>query len=143
MPAAKNLVVIMSDEHNPKVAGYAGHPVFATPHLDRSAAAGTRFTSAYTPSPICVPARASFITGQPVHRHHAWDNAIAYGGVPPGWSHMLRAGPLREGDNVRGKRRDSMLLAGGVLAGASCRTPMTLYDVCATMRQVGASRDPE
>ena len=91
MPAAKNLVVIMSDEHNPKVAGYAGHPVIATPHLDRLAAAGTRFTSAYTPSPICVPARASFITGQPVHRHHAWDNAIAYGGVPPGWSHMLRA----------------------------------------------------
>lgn len=91
MPTAKNLIVIMSDEHNPKVAGYAGHPVISTPNLDRVAAAGTRFTAAYTPSPICVPARASFITGQPVHRHRAWDNAIAYGGVPPGWSHMLRA----------------------------------------------------
>ena len=90
MPSAKNLIVIMSDEHNPKVAGYAGHPVISTPNLDRVAAAGTRFTSAYTPSPICVPARASFITGQPVHVHRAWDNAIAYGGVPPGWAHMLR-----------------------------------------------------
>ena len=90
MPAAKNLIVIMSDEHNPKVAGYAGHPVIETPHLDRIAAAGTRFTAAYTPSPICVPARASFITGRPVHEHLAWDNAIAYGGTPPGWSHMLR-----------------------------------------------------
>ncbi len=90
MPSAKNLIVIMSDEHNPKVAGYAGHPVISTPHLDRVAAAGTRFTAAYTPSPICVPARASFITGQPVHVHQAWDNAIAYGGVPPGWAHMLR-----------------------------------------------------
>ncbi|MSP00382.1 MAG: sulfatase [Acetobacteraceae bacterium] len=90
MPSAKNLIVIMSDEHNPKVAGYAGHPVISTPHLDRIAASGTRFTSAYTPSPICVPARASFITGLPVHKHRAWDNAIAYDGRIPGWSHMLR-----------------------------------------------------
>ncbi len=90
MPSAKNLIVVMSDEHNPKVAGYAGHTIISTPHLDRVAAAGTRFAAAYTPSPICVPARASFITGQPVHVHRAWDNAIAYGGVPPGWAHMLR-----------------------------------------------------
>ena len=90
MPSAKNTIVIMSDEHNPKVSGYAGHPVVSTPHLDRLAASGTRFTSAYTPSPICVPARASFITGLPVHRHHAWDNAIAYDGRIPGWAHMLR-----------------------------------------------------
>jgi choline-sulfatase len=90
MPSVKNLIVIMSDEHNPFVAGYAGHPVIETPHLDRLAAGGTRFTAAYTPSPICVPARASFITGQPVHEHRAWDNAIAYGGTPPGWAHMLR-----------------------------------------------------
>jgi choline-sulfatase len=90
MPAPKNLIVIMSDEHNPKVAGHAGHPVVATPHLDQIAARGTRFTAAYTPSPICVPARASFITGLPVWRHRAWDNAIAYDGKIPGWSHMLR-----------------------------------------------------
>ena len=90
MQAAKNLIVIMSDEHNPKVMGHAGHPVITTPHLDRIAASGTRFTAAYTPSPICVPARASFITGLPVHQHHAWDNAIAYDGTIPGWSHMLR-----------------------------------------------------
>ena len=90
MPSAKNLLVIMSDEHNPKVSGHAGHPVVSTPHLDWLAASGTRFTSAYTPSPICVPARASFITGLPVHRHHAWDNAIAYDGRIPGWASMLR-----------------------------------------------------
>lgn len=90
MPSAKNLIIIMSDEHNPKVSGYAGHPVITTPHLDRIAAAGTNFTAAYTPSPICVPARAAFITGRPVHQNHAWDNAIAYDGAMPGWSHMLR-----------------------------------------------------
>jgi len=82
----QNLLVIMSDEHNPKIAGYAGHPVIGTPTLDAFAAHGTCFTAAYTPSPICVPARASLATGLPVHRHRAWDNAIAYDGRIPGWA---------------------------------------------------------
>jgi len=69
----QNLLVLMSDEHNPKIAGYAGHPIISTPALDTLAARGSRFTAAYTPSPICVPARASLATGLPVHRHHAWD----------------------------------------------------------------------
>jgi choline-sulfatase len=90
MASARNLVVIMSDEHNPKVAGYAGHPVVSTPALDRLAASGTRFTAAYTPSPICVPARAAFATGLPTHRTRAWDNAIAYDGSIPSWHRMLR-----------------------------------------------------
>jgi len=90
MPSAKNLIVIMSDEHNPKVAGYAGHPVVSTPTLDQLAASGTRFTAAYTPSPICVPARAAFATGLPTHQTRAWDNAIAYDGTIPSWHRILR-----------------------------------------------------
>ena len=57
-----NLLVLMSDEHNPKFLGAAGHPFVATPNLDALAARGTRFTSAYTTCPICVPARAAFAT---------------------------------------------------------------------------------
>jgi choline-sulfatase len=91
MARAKNLLVIMSDEHNPKAAGYASHPVAATPNLDGLACRGTRFTAAYTPSPICVPARAAFATGLPVHRNGFWDNAIAYDGSIPSWHHALRA----------------------------------------------------
>ncbi len=90
MASPKNLLVIMSDEHNVKLAGYAGHPVVETPRLDELAAAGTRFSAAYTPSPICVPARGAFITGQPVHRSQCWDNAIAYDGSMPSWSRALR-----------------------------------------------------
>jgi choline-sulfatase len=67
----QNLLVIMSDEHNPKVTGYAGHPTISTSALDGLAASGSRFTASYTPSPICVPARASLATGLPVHRHRA------------------------------------------------------------------------
>ncbi len=60
-----------------------------TPNLDALAARGTRFTSAYTNCPICVPARASFATGRYVHETRCWDNAIAYNGQPPTWGHRL------------------------------------------------------
>ena len=87
----KNLLVLMSDEHNPRALGVAGHPLAQTPHLDRLAAQGTRFTSAYTTSPICVPARAGFATGKYPHQIGYWDNADAYDGAVPSWHHLLRA----------------------------------------------------
>ena len=86
-----NLLVIMSDEHQAWAMGCAGHDFVQTPHLDRLAARGTRFTNAYTPSPICVPARAAFATGQHVHQVRLWDNAMPYTGATPGWGHALQA----------------------------------------------------
>ena len=52
-----NLVVVMSDQHNPRVLGCAGDPVIRTPHLDRLAAAGVRFAQTYAGAPLCVPSR--------------------------------------------------------------------------------------
>lgn len=86
-----NVLFIMSDEHNKRVAGCYGHPMIRTPNLDRLAARGTRFAWAYTNCPICVPARASFATGQYVHKIRCWDNAIAYEGQAPSWGHRLMA----------------------------------------------------
>jgi choline-sulfatase len=86
-----NLLFIMSDEHNKRVLGCYGHPMIRTPHLDRLAGRGTRFSDAYTNCPICVPARASFATGQYVHKVRCWDNAIAYDGRAPSWGHRLMA----------------------------------------------------
>jgi len=80
----------MSDEHNPKVLGCAGHPVIHTPNLDRLAARGTLFTSAYTTSPVCIPARAGFACGKYIHQIGFWDNADAYDGSVPSWHHLLR-----------------------------------------------------
>ena len=85
-----NILVLMSDEHNPKYLGAAGHPYIATPNLDALAARGTRFTNAYTTCPICVPARASFATGRYVHDIGFWDNGDAYDGSVRSWHHMLR-----------------------------------------------------
>ena len=86
----QNLLVIVSDEHQARALGCAGHPFVRTPHLDSLAARGTRFTNAYTPSPICVPARAAFATGQYVHQTGHWDNATPYHGTPTGWGHQLQ-----------------------------------------------------
>lgn len=86
-----NFLVIMSDEHNPKVMGHAGHPIIQTPNLDRLSARGTTFTSAYTTSPVCIPARAGFATGKYIHQIGFWDNADAYDGSVPSWHHVLRS----------------------------------------------------
>ena len=90
MTTPKNLLILMSDEHNPKVMGCAGHGIIRTPNLDALAAGGTRFTAAYTTCPLCVPARASFATGRYVHQEGYWDNADGYEGAIPSWHHQLR-----------------------------------------------------
>jgi choline-sulfatase len=96
MPLApKNLLVIMSDEHNPRMLGSAGHSLARTPNLDRLAGRGTRFTAAYCTSPICVPSRAGFATGRYPHQIGYWDNADPYDGAVPSWHHLLRAGGHR------------------------------------------------
>jgi choline-sulfatase len=92
-----NALLILSDEHVHNLMGCAGHPFIRTPNLDALATASTRFSNAYTPSPICVPARASLATGRYVHEIGCWDNAIAYDGKPAGWAqHMSDAGLVVE-----------------------------------------------
>ena len=86
----KNLLIILSDEHNPQAMGCAGHPEVLTPHLDALAAEGTRFTHATCASPICVPARAALATGRHVFEMGYWDNVDAYDGQTPSWHHLLR-----------------------------------------------------
>ncbi len=90
MAKARNVVVIMSDEHDPRMMGCSSHPFVKTPHLDALAARGVRFANAYTPSPICVPARAAFATGMRVNKLRLWDNAMPYTGEQRGWGHVLQ-----------------------------------------------------
>ena len=86
----QNLLVIMSDEHSRKILGCYGNPIVQTPNLDALARRGTRFTDAYTSSPICVPARAAFAVGKYVHQIGFWDNADPYDGSATSWHHTLR-----------------------------------------------------
>ncbi len=53
--SGRNVLIFMADEHARRALGCYGHELVRTPVLDRLAATGTRFTQAYTPSPVCVP----------------------------------------------------------------------------------------
>ncbi|WP_259956232.1 sulfatase-like hydrolase/transferase [Sulfitobacter mediterraneus] len=86
----------MADEHAGKYTGFAGHPVVQTPNLDRLAARGTSFLNAYCNSPICMPSRAAFATGQYPHQTGYYCNATPYDGQVEGWPHVLK----RNGVNV-------------------------------------------
>lgn len=86
----KNLLIIMSDQHQRRIAGCYGHDIVKTPHIDRLAARGARFEAAYTPCPVCVPARASFATGKYVHQIGCWDNATPFHGNQDSWHSLLR-----------------------------------------------------
>lgn len=84
-----NILIIMSDEHSHQAMGCSGHPIVKTPVLDRLAGEGTIFTNCYTPSPLCVPGRASFFTSRYVHQLGTWDNSTPYDGCVKGISHYL------------------------------------------------------
>lgn len=86
-----NVLFLFSDEHQRDALGCYGHPLVQTPHLDALARRGTRFSNAYTPSPVCVPARASLASGEYVHTTRCWGNAQAYQGEPQSWGHKLQA----------------------------------------------------
>lgn len=84
-----NLVVIMSDQHSKRMLGCYGNDCIRTPNLDRLASDGVCFDNAYCNSPICVPSRAVFATGDYASRNHYWDNAHAYAGEVKSWGGRL------------------------------------------------------
>lgn len=90
--AAKNLLVILSNAHQPRALSCAGHPIARTPNLDALARNGTRFNAAYAPAPISAPARAGLATGcTPAAMGRHFDAADPYDGALPSWHHAVRA----------------------------------------------------
>ena len=65
-----NIVFVLADDLGINDLGCYGRKDQQTPHLDRLAAQGTRFTSAYCAQPICSPSRAAVMTGKAPARLH-------------------------------------------------------------------------
>jgi arylsulfatase A-like enzyme len=65
-----NIVFILADDLGANDLGAYGRKEHRTPNLDRLAAEGLRFTSAYVASPICSPSRAALMTGRAPARLH-------------------------------------------------------------------------
>ena len=91
-----NVLFLMADQFRFDAMSCAGNPVVETPHLDRLAAEGARFTAAVCSTPLCGPSRASLLTGRYSHGHRCFGNfEIAQkGGLPEEadtWDEMLAA----------------------------------------------------
>ena len=89
---SKNLLILLSDEHNKRMLGVSGHSHVKTPNLDKLANEGTLFSNAYCNSPICVPSRAILATGRYNAEIGYWDNADPYDGNIPSWGHRAVQG---------------------------------------------------
>jgi arylsulfatase len=59
-----NIVLITTDQQRGDCTGIDGHPILETPHLDQLANEGVYFPLAYSPCPVCVPARMVIMTGK-------------------------------------------------------------------------------
>ncbi len=65
--AEKNIIFIITDDESPTLGCY-GDPIAVSPHLDRLAADGTRFTRAYATTASCSASRSVVMSG--LHNHH-------------------------------------------------------------------------
>ena len=88
-PTRPNILVIMTDQHSKHFLGCYGNQIVRTPHLDRLASEGMRFTSAYCAAPLCVPSRMSFLTGRTPSRNRVWSNQCILSSAIPTWAHVL------------------------------------------------------
>ena len=59
-----NIVLLFADDMGYGDIGCYGHPTIATPHLDRMATEGMKFTQFHTASSVCTPSRAGLLTGR-------------------------------------------------------------------------------
>ena len=69
MTQPPNVIYILGDDHRADYLGSDGHGVLQTPHLDRLAAEGVRFSQAFCTSPACTPSRTCHYTGQWERKH--------------------------------------------------------------------------
>jgi arylsulfatase A-like enzyme len=72
-PARPNVIVVLVDDMGWRDLSCQGSDYFETPHVDRLAARGMRFTRGYSACTVCSPTRAAILTGQYPARLHVTD----------------------------------------------------------------------
>ncbi|MFN3280451.1 MAG: choline-sulfatase [Tabrizicola sp.] len=85
-----NLLIFMVDQLNGTLFPDGPADFLHAPNLKRLAARSTRFANCYTASPLCAPARASFMSGQLPSRTRVYDNAAEFASDIPTYAHHLR-----------------------------------------------------
>lgn len=67
--ARPNIVFILTDDQRFDAAGYLGHSIVKTPHIDKLASQSVRFRNSFATTPICAASRASLLTGSYERTH--------------------------------------------------------------------------
>jgi arylsulfatase A-like enzyme len=104
-----NILLFITDQHRVDYLGCSGHPVLRTPHIDSIAARGTFFERFYVATPVCMPNRATLMTGRMPSVHGVRSNgsplsllsntfvdalrAAGYATALVGKSHLQNFGP--------------------------------------------------
>lgn len=89
--ARPNILILMVDQFNGTLFPDGPAEFLHAPHLKALAKRSVRFANAYTASPLCAPARASFMSGQLPSRTRVYDNAAEFASDTPTFAHHLRA----------------------------------------------------
>ena len=69
MTKKPNFLIFITDQHRADWLSCYGHPVIKTPNIDRIASKGTLFKNFHVASPVCMPNRASLLTGRYPSQH--------------------------------------------------------------------------
>ncbi|RLP26229.1 choline-sulfatase [Mesorhizobium sp. YM1C-6-2] len=85
-----NILILMVDQLNGTLFPDGPAPFLHAPNLAALAARSARFANAYTASPLCAPARASFMSGLLPSRTRVYDNAAEFASDIPTYAHHLR-----------------------------------------------------
>ena len=85
-----NILILMVDQANGTLFPDGPADFLHAPNLKALAARSVRFANAYTASPLCAPARASFMSGQLPSRTRVYDNAAEFASDIPTYAHHLR-----------------------------------------------------
>jgi arylsulfatase A-like enzyme len=92
-----NFILFITDQHRADYLGCYGHPVLRTPHIDALAERGTAFDRFYVASPVCMPNRASLMTGRMPSVHGVRSNGIPLSRQAVTFVELLRNAGYRTG----------------------------------------------
>ena len=71
-----NFLLFITDQHRVDYLSCYGHLLLKTPHIDSIAARGTRFDNFYVATPVCMPNRATLMTGRMPSVHGGRGNGL-------------------------------------------------------------------
>ncbi|MEM6311139.1 MAG: sulfatase-like hydrolase/transferase [Pseudomonadota bacterium] len=97
MTKRPNFLFIITDQHRADHLGCGGNPVVKTPNIDGIAAKGTQWDRFYVANPICMPNRASIMTGRMCSAHGARHNGIPLSRDHTTFVELLRDAGYRTG----------------------------------------------